>query len=56
MISEETLGHLEKEHIPYILGARMRRVKEIKEEAHQDVDHYKGRWFLVAVHRIRVRE
>ena len=32
MISEETLGHLEKEHIPYILGARMRRVKEIKEE------------------------
>jgi transposase len=32
MISEETLGHLEKEHIPYILGARMRRVKEIREE------------------------
>jgi transposase len=32
MVSEETLGHLEKEHIPYILGARMRRVKEVKEE------------------------
>jgi transposase len=32
MISKETLVYLEKEHIPYILGARMRRVKEIKEE------------------------
>ena len=32
MISEETMAYLEKEKIPYILGARMRRVKEIKEE------------------------
>jgi hypothetical protein len=32
MISEETMAYLEKEKILYILGARMRRVKEIKEE------------------------
>ena len=32
MISEETLIALEKDHVPYILGARMRRVKEVKEE------------------------
>jgi transposase len=32
MISKETLIYLEKEMIPYILGARMRKVKEIKEE------------------------
>jgi len=31
MISQETMAYLEKEHILYILGARMRRVKEIKE-------------------------
>jgi transposase len=32
MISEETLTYLEQEKIPYILGARLRRVKEIREE------------------------
>jgi transposase len=32
MISDQTMAYLEKENIPYILGARMRRVKEIKEE------------------------
>jgi len=31
MISQETMAYLEKEHILYILGARMRRVKEVKE-------------------------
>jgi hypothetical protein len=40
MISEETLSHLEKEHIPYILGARMRRVKEIKEEVLRRAGRY----------------
>ncbi|MCP3954065.1 MAG: IS1634 family transposase, partial [Desulfobacterales bacterium] len=32
MISKGTVKELEKESIPYILGARMRRVKEIKTE------------------------
>lgn len=32
MISEKTMAYLEKEHIPYILGARMRKIKEIKVE------------------------
>jgi transposase len=32
MISGDTVAWLENEHIPYILGARMRKVKEIKEE------------------------
>jgi len=32
MISSETLEELEQREIPYILGARMRRVKEIREE------------------------
>jgi len=32
MISDATLTWLDNEHIPYILGARMRRVKEIKEK------------------------
>ena len=32
MISGNTLTYLEKEKIPYILGARMRKVKEIKED------------------------
>jgi hypothetical protein len=41
MISEDTLGHLEKEHIPYILGARMRRVKEIKEEVLSRAGRYR---------------
>ena len=32
MISGDTIAFLEKEKIPYILGARMRKVKEIKED------------------------
>jgi transposase len=32
MISEETLKELEARKLPYILGARMRRVKEVREE------------------------
>jgi len=40
MISQETLTYLEKEHIPYILGARMRRVKEIKEEVLRRAGRY----------------
>ena len=41
MISKETLAHLEKENIPYILGARMRRVKEIKEEVLSRAGRYR---------------
>ena len=40
MISKETLAHLEKENIPYILGARMRMVKEIKEEVLSSAGRY----------------
>jgi len=32
MISKDTVKKLEKESIPYILGARLRRVNEIKTE------------------------
>jgi transposase len=32
MISQETRNHLEQQDIPYILGARMRQVTEIREE------------------------
>jgi transposase len=32
LISNQTMAFLEKENIPYILGTRMRRVKEIREE------------------------
>jgi transposase len=32
MVSEKTIGQLEKKNIPYILGARMRLVKEIGEQ------------------------
>jgi transposase len=32
MISAETMNFLEKEDIPYILGARMRKIKEIRDE------------------------
>lgn len=32
MISRETMAELEERKLPYILGARMRRVKEIKED------------------------
>jgi transposase len=41
MISEETMAYLEKEQIPYILGARMRRVKEIKEEVLRRAGRYR---------------
>lgn len=41
MISKKTLTYLEKEHIPYILGARMRRVKEIKEEVLSRAGRYR---------------
>jgi len=40
MISLDTLAYLEKENIPYILGARMRKVKEIR----QDVLSRAGRY------------
>ena len=32
MISSETIAELEKQEIPYILGVRMRRVKEVRNE------------------------
>jgi transposase len=32
MISKETMAELDRREIPYILGARMRKVKEIREE------------------------
>ena len=41
MISDETMAYLEKEKIPYILGARMRRVKEIKEEVLSRAGRYR---------------
>ena len=41
MISEETMAYLEKEKIHYILGARMRRVKEIKEEVLSRAGRYR---------------
>ena len=40
MISAENVNELEKRQIPYIFGARMRKVKEIKE----DVLSYPGRY------------
>ena len=40
MISGDTVAWLENEHIPYILGARMRKVKEIR----QDVLSRAGRY------------
>ena len=41
MISEKTMTYLEKEHISYILGARMRKVKEIKEEVLSRAGRYR---------------
>ena len=32
MISEETVKDLEKRDIPYILGSRMRKTREVREE------------------------
>jgi transposase len=41
MISTETMDYLEEEHIPYILGARMRRMKEVKEEVLSRAGRYR---------------
>jgi transposase len=41
MISTDTMTYLEGEGIPYILGARMRRVKEIKEEVFTRAGRYR---------------
>jgi len=41
MISEKTMAHLEKEKIPYILGARMRKVNEIKEDVLSRAGRYR---------------
>jgi len=41
MISTETMDYLEKEQIPYILGARMRRMKEVKEEVLSRAGRYR---------------
>jgi len=41
MITTETMDYLEEEHIPYILGARMRRMKEVKEEVLSRAGRYR---------------
>ena len=41
MISGDTLTYLEREKIPYILGARMRNVKEIKENVLSRAGRYR---------------
>lgn len=41
MISKETMAYLEQEHIPYILGTRMRMVKQIKEEVPSRAGRYR---------------
>jgi len=41
MISGDTLAYLEREKIPYILGARMRNVKEIKENVLSRTGRYR---------------
>ena len=41
MISGDTLAYLEREKIPYILGARMRNVKEIKENVLSRAGRYR---------------
>jgi transposase len=41
MISAETMDFLEKEEIPYILGARMRRMKEIRDEVLSRAGRYR---------------
>lgn len=40
MISQATVKELEKEHISYILGVRMRLVKEVKNDVFQDSGEY----------------
>jgi len=41
IISGDTLAYLEREKIPYILGARMRKVKEIKEDVLSRAGRYR---------------
>jgi hypothetical protein len=41
MISAETMAYLEAEKIPYILGARMRKSKEVKEEVLSRAGRYR---------------
>ena len=41
MISAETMTYLEEEKIQYILGARMRRSKEVKEEVLSRAGRYR---------------
>jgi len=41
MISAATMAYLEEEKIPYILGARMRRSKEVKEEVLSRAGRYR---------------
>jgi hypothetical protein len=41
MISAETMAYLEEEKIPYILGARLRRNKEVKEEVLSRAGRYR---------------
>ncbi len=41
MISAETMAYLESEKIPYILGARMRKSKEVKEEVLSRAGRYR---------------
>jgi transposase len=41
MISAETMTYLEEEKIPYILGARMRKSKEVKEEVLSRAGRYR---------------
>jgi transposase len=41
MINEKTMAYLESQKIPYILGARMRKVKEIREEVLSRAGRYR---------------
>jgi transposase len=41
MISEETINELDQREIPYILGARMRKLKEIREEVMPRAGRYR---------------
>lgn len=41
MISEETMDELDQREIPYILGARMRKLKEIREEVMPRAGRYR---------------
>ena len=41
MISDETVKELDNRDIPYILGSRMRRIKEVKEEVLSRAGRYR---------------